>query len=247
MTAQPGTRQSIARPVNAQALRMQRNGRVLLSVDNIEVGESGCTVIVGPNGAGKSLLVRTLCNLQQPDEGMVFWARKPPDRARRHKVGLLLQRPVLLQRSALANLIYALRQTGVDTRSSREHAQQALKAAGLSAVADVHSGKLSGGEQQRLALSRALLLEPEILFLDEATANVDPASTLLIEQQLKRAMARGLSVVMISHDIGQVKRMADYVVLMHQGNIVEYASKMHFFDQSVNLQTCKWIAGELLV
>lgn len=247
MTAQSVIRQSVARPVKGYKLGMQRDGRRLLSIDEIEVGQSGCTVIVGPNGSGKSLLVRTLCDLQQPDEGVVSWAGKPPDRVRRHKVGLLLQRPVLLQRSALSNLVYALRQAGVDAGASKTRATQALADAGLAEVALVQSGKLSGGEQQRLALSRALLLAPEILFLDEATANVDPASTLLIEQQLKRAIAQGLAVVMISHDIGQVRRMADHVVLMHQGRIVEHVTKACFFDQSDNLQTRKWIAGELLV
>lgn len=237
----------VARPVKARNLLISRAGRNLLDIDFIELGLSGCTVIVGPNGAGKSLLVRTLCHLQLPDGGDVVWAETAPDRSRRHRIGLLLQRPVLLQRSAESNLVYVLGKTGKDRKTSKSMAAEALEAAGLSAVARVQANRLSGGEQQRLALTRALLLNPEILFLDEPTANVDPASTRVIEQQLKMAIGQGLSVVMVSHDIGQVKRIADAVVLMHNGRLVEQADKEYFFSQSMNPLSRRWVAGELLV
>lgn len=239
--------QSVARPIKARNLLISRAGRNLLNIDFIELGQSGCTVIVGPNGAGKSLLVRTLCHLQLPDGGDVVWAGKAPDRSRRHRIGLLLQRPVLLQRSAESNLMYVLCKTGKDRKTSKTMAAAALEAAGLSAVARVQANQLSGGEQQRLALTRALLLNPEVLFLDEPTANVDPASTRVIEQQLKMAIGQGLSVVMVSHDIGQVKRIADAVVLMHNGRLIEQSEKEHFFKQSTNPLSRRWLAGELLV
>lgn len=238
---------TVASPVSGHNLLIQRAGRVLLQVASIELGGSGCTVIVGPNGAGKSLLVKTLCDLQLPDTGSVSWAGTVPDRSRRHRVGLLLQRPVLLQRTAQANLVYALRQSGLEKRLCVRAADEALELASLGAVAKVQASQLSGGEQQRLALARALLLAPDILFLDEATANVDPSSTLVIEQQLKLAIAQGLSVVMVSHDIGQVRRMADEVVLMAAGRVVEQCSSTYFFEKSANLSTRRWIAGELLV
>ena len=239
------------RPVTASNLIIQRAGRVLLSVTDIAFGErdtpTAITAIVGPNGAGKSVLIKTLSGLLKVDSGRVAWAGRMPDAARRQRVGLLLQKPVLLRRSAHANLVYALRQTGMHRTASHASSIAALEQAGLGELRRVPAHRLSGGEQQRLALVRALLLEPEILFLDEATANVDPASTLMIEQQLLAAARSGLSVVMISHDQAQVKRLADQVVLMHKGQVIEQATRQRFFEQPAHPLTRRWIEGELLV
>ncbi len=238
-------------PVSVHDLHLSRAGRELLSVKELQLGlpdmPACCTVIVGPNGAGKSVLVRTLCNLLKPDNGCVEWAGQRPDKTRRHRVGLMLQKPVLLRRSAQANLTYALRQCGHTRRESRRISLIALEQAGLTQIARVQAHRLSGGEQQRLVLARALLLNPDILFLDEPTANVDAASTLVIEQQLRTAVTAGLNVVLISHDQGQVKRMADRVLLMHQGRILEHTNRQTFFNNPSHPLTQRWINGELLV
>ncbi|NND91942.1 MAG: ATP-binding cassette domain-containing protein [Granulosicoccus sp.] len=235
------------RPVTGSGLHILRAGRVLLSVPTLRFSDTGCTVIVGPNGAGKSLLVRSLCGLTRLDSGTVFWAGTPPDSRRRLKVGLLLQRPVLLRRTALQNVLFALKVSGMGRREAIIEARSVLEDSGLGMVAEVAAHRLSGGEQQRVALARALALKPDMLFLDEATANVDPASTLVIEQQLLKSMQAGLKVVMISHDLGQVRRLADEVVLMHQGRIVEQNFTSAFFEQTSNPVSRRWLAGELLV
>ena len=204
-------------------------------------------MIVGPNGAGKSLLVRTLCALQVPDRGKVQWAGQAPDTQRRHQVGLMLQKPVLLKRSAMANLLYALRQTAVPREKCRTLGLLALQRAGLAELSQVPAHRLSGGEQQRLALARALLLNPDILFLDEATASVDPASTLVIEQQLRDSISCGLTVVMVTHDQAQVQRLGHHVLLMHKGRIIEHANRCDFFARPKQELTRRWIAGEILV
>ncbi len=234
-------------PISARDLLIERGGRQLLCVPQISLGHCNCTMVVGPNGAGKSLLLRTLCGLQQADSGTVSWNGSPPDRSRRHRVGLLLQRPVLLRRSALQNVIFALRLTGPDRHQASQQATAVLQQAGLAAVANTAAHRLSGGEQQRLALARALALRPDMLFMDEATANVDPASTLVIEQQLCNAMQAGLKVVMISHDTGQARRLANDVLLMHNGHVVEHSDRQAFFERTNNPVTRRWLAGELLV
>lgn len=238
-------------PVVGDRLHISRAGRVLLSVPHITFGSQGsagsCTMIVGPNGAGKSLLVRALCNLLVPDSGKVSWAGQPPDTLRRHRVGLMLQKPVLLRRSARANLVYALRQSGTARNLRIKISDTALQQAGLANVADVQAYRLSGGEQQRLALVRALLLKPDVLFLDEATANVDPASTLVIEKQLRSAIDNGLNVVMVSHDQGQVRRMGEHIVLMNKGEVLEHTSSAEFLARPDDSIAGRWIAGELLV
>lgn len=235
------------RPISAQGLLIERSGRVLLNIPSISLGVAQCSAIVGPNGAGKSLLVKALSALSMPDAGQVNWGVAAPDEKRRFQVGLLLQRPVLLKRSAVDNVMYALRATGMKRSESFEVALAALRSAGLSTLAEVSSERLSGGEQQRLSLARALALNPDMLFLDEATANVDPASTLAIEQQLSQAIEGGLGVVFVSHDMAQVRRLADEVILMHHGELIEQSSCTDFFEHTTNPITRSWLAGEILV
>lgn len=241
------SRARAVRSVHGEELLIERSGRILIDIEHIELGKAGCSIVVGPNGAGKSLLVRTLCALIRPDRGRVFWSGTAPDAARRHRVGLLLQRPVLLRRSALRNVMYALQMAGASRREAKQQAGEALEGSGLSAICDVAAHRLSGGEQQRVALTRALALKPDMLFLDEATANVDPASTQVIEQQLLGAMQAGLQVVMVSHDMGQVRRLADEVILMNKGRIVEQSPDTFFFEHTQNPVSLRWLAGDLLV
>lgn len=238
---------SSVRPVRAQGLLIERSGRVLLNIPELTLGVVNCSAIVGPNGAGKSLLVKTLSALLSANTGQVLWGKAPPDRGRRFRVGLLLQRPVLLNRSVVNNVVFALQAKGEKRAVALNGAYLALESAGLSALADVSAERLSGGEQQRLALARALALKPDMLFLDEATANVDPASTLAIEQQLGLAIDGGLGVVFVSHDMGQVKRLANEVMLMNRGKLVEQSSCTEFFEHTINPVTRSWLAGEILV
>ena len=224
-----------------------RNGRVLLDVKYLNFDQPVCYAIVGHNGAGKTLLARTLAGLQQPDQGLVQWAGKSPDKARRTQVGLLLQRPILLRRTAQANIEYALHRVGITGKKARSRAQSLLQQAGLLAVANTPSRVLSGGEQQRLALARALALHPEMLILDEPTANVDPVSTLPIEKMLLQAVADGCCAIIISHDMGQVKRVADEVIFMHAGRVLEQTPSSQFFSQPASEQGQAFVAGDLLV
>ena len=235
------------RPIIGSNLQIARAGRVLLNVPQITLGTQSCCAIVGPNGAGKSLLVKSLSALLLPDSGDVTWGDAPPDGSRRFQVGLLLQRPVLLKRSAINNVSFALRAKGMKRSEAAETAHQALESAGLGALVDISAERLSGGEQQRLALARALALKPDMLFLDEATANVDPASTLAIEQQLSQAIQGGLGVVFVSHDMGQVKRLANEVILLHRGELIEQSSRTEFFEHTLNPVTQSWLTGEILL
>lgn len=230
-----------------EGLIIERDKRRLLDVNHVVLGEKACSVIVGPNGAGKSLLVKTLCGLMTADYGTVLWNKQPPDRARRLRVGLLLQRPVLLNRTARDNIIHALKASGEPQRQARQIADDVLRRAGLEATAAVPARQLSGGEQQRLALARALSLNPDILFLDEATANVDPQSTAAIEDVLRQAIEQGLRLVLVSHDLGQVRRIADEVIMMNHGKIVEQASAETFFNVPQSAAAKAMLSGDLVI
>ncbi|MEO1191993.1 MAG: ATP-binding cassette domain-containing protein [Pseudomonadota bacterium] len=235
------------RPLTGQGLVVTRKGKRLLQVERITVTGQGLTVIMGPNGAGKSLLLRVLAGLVEPERGRVLWGKDPPQRRRRTKLGYVFQKPVLFRRSALGNVIYALRAAGAGRGEARDLALQALAAARLDHLAKRPARVLSGGEQQRLALARALALKPEVLFLDEPTASLDPASTLAIEQMILRAREAGMRLVLVTHDSGQARRLADFVVFLHQGRILEESPAEAFFAEPKSAEARAYLAGEILV
>ena len=217
-------------PLDCVGVTVARNGRTLLDSLDIRFDGVGVSAVMGPNGAGKTLLLRVLADLVSPDRGTVRWAGQAPDRARATRVGVVFQKPVLLRRSVLQNVAYALRMRNLPRHAAEAHALAALESASLTQLARTPARVLSGGEQQRLALVRALALEPEVLLLDEPTSSLDPASTLAIEQLLEQTRARGTKVVLVTHDRGQVQRLADEVIFMHRGRITERAPMAVFFE-----------------
>jgi len=200
------------------------------------------TVILGANGAGKSVLMRLIHGLLLPTSGHISWcgrAQRPADQA------MVFQRPVMLRTSALRNVIYALRLAGVARGERRPRAQQALERVGLGAVADRPARVLSGGQQQRLALARAWALEPQILFLDEPTASLDPGASAEIEALILNISAAGTKIVMSTHNLGQAKRLAQEIIFLHRGRVVEYTPAKVFFDSPRSPEARAFIKGEL--
>lgn len=233
-------------PIEARGLLLERGGRRLVDKVDLQIDGHGTTVIMGPNGAGKSLLLRLLSGLIEPDAGSVRWAGRTPDRVRAPKLGFVFQKPVLLRRSALANVKFALR--GGFTKTERnERAEAALQRAGLLRLAHTPARLLSGGEQQRLAIARALAPEPEILLLDEPCASLDPAATAAIEALVIDAKLRGTRIVLVTHDVGQARRLADDVVFLHHGEIVERQPARIFFDKPESEAAIAYLAGRLVL
>ena len=234
-------------PITGSDLFVRRKGRVLLDVKSISIGGQGITVLVGPNGAGKSLLLNVLAGLKKPDKGTVLWNGDPLARARYCRFGMVLQSAVLLRRSALANIEYALEAVGHARSESTRRAQTALTEAGLAKLAMASARVMSGGERQRLALARTLATQPDVLFLDEATSSLDPASVLAIEDMVKSASDQGMRIVLIAHDLAQARRIADQVMFMHNGQIVEAASTAQFFDSPHSEEAAAFVAGKILI
>ena len=202
------------------------------------------TVIVGPNGAGKSVLLRLCHGLLQPTSGTIAWnALELPGEPRRQ--AMVFQRPVLLRRSALANIAYALAVARVPTEHRKARAREALRKVGLDALAAHPARVLSGGEQQRVALARAWALNPEVLFLDEPTANLDPGATHEIERVIGAMHAAGTKIVMVTHNLGQARRLGDEILFLHQGRLLERASADRFFKQPVSPEAAQFLEGEL--
>ena len=200
----------------------------------IEAGPS--TIILGANGAGKSVLMRLMHGLLAPSAGKVSWNGTG-------RQAMVFQRPVMLRRSALANVAYALEAAG--EQDTERTAMEALKEVGLAHIAHRPARVLSGGEQQRLALARAWALHPEVLFLDEPTASLDPSATREIEAVIRAFDASGTKIVMATHNLGQARRLGDEVLFIHQGRLVERASVERFFKQPGMAEAVAFIKGEL--
>jgi tungstate transport system ATP-binding protein len=230
--------------LNISKLSYSIRGQQLINNIDMTLDSIGITMILGPNGAGKSLLLRLLHGLIEPSAGAVHWHGKPISDAVRRKQAMVFQRPVLLRRSVAANLDFVLR---LHPRKRRADTDQLLEETGLKEKRSQPARQLSGGEQQRLALARALALQPELLFLDEPTASLDPASTQFIEQMVQRANEQGTHVMFVTHDIGQAKRLADQVVFMHQGSVVRATDADSFFEQPTHEAARAYLDGHLVL
>jgi tungstate transport system ATP-binding protein len=182
-----------------------------------------------------------------PTGGEISWAGRRPDRTIARRQAMVFQKPVLLRRSAAGNIGHALRLRGVGRDERGPRVEEGLRLAGLAGRADTPARMLSGGEQQRLCLARALSLEPEVLFLDEPTASLDPASTLLIERLLIEAQRRGIKVIIVTHDVGQARRLAQDVLFLHHGRVVEHGVAKPFFDSARSDVARAFIAGGLVI
>ena len=204
-----------------------------------------CTVIVGPNGAGKSLLLRLCHGLVRPSSGTIVW-EGARERDPRPFQAMVFQRPVMLRRSVAANVDYALALRGLAKAERRAIVHDALEWTGLSHLRESPARVLSGGEQQRLALARVWALNPEVLFLDEPTASLDPAATHTLEELIAAIHAAGTRLVMATHDLGQARRMADEVIFMHRGRVLEKSPAAAFFAKPENEYAQAFLRGELL-
>jgi tungstate transport system ATP-binding protein len=231
-------------PCEARGLCFEAGGKQLIDGIDLKLTAGPATMIMGPNGAGKSLLLRLLHGLLRPSAGEVIWGGRPLDENARKRQAMVFQTPVLLRRSVAANIDFVLRLRGAADRARRD---DILDLCGLAAQANQPARLLSGGERQRLAVARALATEPAVLFLDEPTASLDPASVLAIERTVAAARERDVKIIFITHDIGQARRLADEVVFMHWGRIVEQAPARKFFDAPASREAQDYLAGRIVL
>jgi len=219
-----------AHELAAKAVSLTLSGKLLLDDINLSFCNAGISAILGYNGAGKSLLLRVLHGLIEPSEGSVLWNGEPLNRYQRQRQAMVFQKPVMLRRTVMDNLKFVLNTRDCPADEVDKRALELLQRTGLESLANQAARRLSGGEQQRLALARALAVEPLILFLDEATANLDPASTRWIESVVTEVAASGTKVVMVTHDLAQTRRLADEVVYIDNGRIQAQGPCGKFFE-----------------
>ena len=231
--------------VQLQQVSVQLGAVRALQQVNLSIVPGERVALIGPNGSGKSTLLRTLHGLLAPSSGQVW-----RDPARRQ--AMLFQRPHLLRLSALANVALGLwldRSLGLSWAQARTRAHSALERVGLLAVAAQGGRQLSGGQQQRLALARAWALQPDILFLDEPTASLDPSARREVEALIAEFAQAGLTLVMSTHNLGQVKRLATRVLYLEGGRLVADRPTGRFFeapaDDPLPPEAVQFLKGEL--
>jgi tungstate transport system ATP-binding protein len=210
----------------------------LLRDIDLVLGPGAPTVLLGPNGSGKSTLLRLAMGLVAPTSGRIAWGgRAEPG----ERLAMVFQRPVMLRRTAAANIAYAL------PKRDDARVTDLLTQVGLAPLARRPARKLSGGEQQRLALARALARNPEILFLDEPTASLDPAAAKAVEDIVQQIAHAGVKIVMATHDIGQARRLAGDVVFLARGRLVEHSAAATFFSQPETREAAAFLRGDLVI
>jgi tungstate transport system ATP-binding protein len=232
-------------PIVLEAVTFSTGGVTILNEVSLALAAGSPTVLIGPNGAGKTTLLRLIMGLIPPSSGRVTWGGRE-HAASTHRA-IVFQRPAMLRRSAAGNIRYALAAAGVPRAGRAAHLDELSALVGLGGIGGRPARKLSGGEQQRLALARALAKEPQVLFLDEPTASLDPAASKAVEDVIRAVTARGIKVVMATHDLGSARRLAGDVVLLHRGRIVETADAAAFFANPATHEARSFVAGELLI
>jgi tungstate transport system ATP-binding protein len=230
-------------PIAFDAVAVRAGTVDILRDVTLEIGGGAPTLLLGPNGSGTSTLIKLGMRLIAPTAGRITLGGRSATNAARSAI--VFQKPVMLRRSAAANIAFALRAAGrpADTAT----VAQLLAQVGLAGLEDRPARRLSGGEQQRLALARALARAPEVLFLDEPTASLDPAATKAVEDIVTRIAAEGVKIVMATHDLGQARRLAAEVVFLARGRIVERGASPQFFTSPSTDEARRFLAGDLVL
>ena len=232
-------------PLRAVDLTYKVHGRTLINTMNFAFEPMRRTMILGPNGSGKTLTLKLCHGIIEPSSGTLEWRRGGATDVRRRQA-MVFQQPVLLRRSIRANIRYALAVNGWSRQARGKRAANALERFGLTAIADQPARSASGGEKQRVALARAWALRPEVIFLDEPTAALDPSATKTVEELVRSFADEGATVVMSTHDLGQARRLADDVLFLHRGTLLEHGAATEFFASPRTPEAQAFLRGDLL-
>ncbi|MCC7348160.1 MAG: ATP-binding cassette domain-containing protein [Variibacter sp.] len=231
-------------PIQFSGVSVRAGGVSMLQEVTATLSAGAPTALVGPNGAGKTTLIRVAMGLLAADAGLVTWGGRsdaPPDRR-----AMVFQKPVMLRRSVRANLAFALAPVPLAGAMRTARIARTLERTKLAALAERAARRLSGGEQQRLALARALVREPEVLFLDEPTNNLDPATTRVVEGIIRDAAESGIKVVMATHDLAQARRLCADVMFMVGGRLIEHAPAEQFFAAPTSPKAAQFLRGDIV-
>ncbi|MBL8697852.1 MAG: ATP-binding cassette domain-containing protein [Alphaproteobacteria bacterium] len=229
-------------PLAIDGIRVSLGGRRILDEATARIATPGVTAVIGPNGAGKSVLLRAIDGLLPIEAGAVRFGDRRSETVRR---GFVFQDTALIRASVADNVALALQPLGLSRGERARRVAAALELVGLGPRAREAARRLSGGERQRLGLARARVVEPELLLLDEPTASLDPGATEEIERIIRGMAADGVKVVVVSHNLGQVARLAEDVVVVDRGRLVEHGPVEQVLSRPRSAAARAYLAGEL--
>ena len=229
-------------PIYIKDLSLIMDERKILSSLNLSINSNDVTVIMGPNGAGKSLFLKILNGILTPTSGCIIWNNKKQFSDTFNTQAFVFQKPILLRRSVIANLDYMDSVLGYKKKISKDRLLEIVQ---LKKQKNQPARMLSLGEQQRLSLVRSLMLRPNLLLLDEPTANLDPASTKIIEDIILNLKMMGIKIIFVTHNILQAKRIADEIIFLNEGKMVEHLNKQEFFSNSKSIEVQNYLNGIL--
>ncbi|MBE0426144.1 MAG: phosphate ABC transporter ATP-binding protein [Nitrospirae bacterium] len=240
------------------------NGKSVLKECSFSFDRGCVYILMGPNGSGKSTFLRICALLEDPDSGEVKYysdttALNPSlpgvglkgglkkDIKLRRKITLVLPKIGLFNTTVFDNVAYGLKIRVYKKRDIEVKVNEVLEFVGLAHKKKLNALTLSSGETQRLGIARAIVLKPEVLFLDEPTASLDPQSTEMIEEMISRLKGRDrMTIIMVSHNIFQAQRLADMVLFMYDGRIVDYGTKKEFFERPKDERAYRFITGQMV-
>ncbi|MEL7255502.1 MAG: ATP-binding cassette domain-containing protein [Pseudomonadota bacterium] len=231
-------------PLTVEGAKTSRRGTVLVGPVDLDIDGQGTTVVVGPNGSGKTSLLALLHGTNRLTGGQITW-NAPMEEARAAQA-FVFQRPVMLRRSVIDNIAYPLQVRGVPRKAARAAAQDWAARVGLSSMLERPARSLSGGEQQKLALARAMIADPKVLFLDEPCAALDGRATREIEAILADVRAGGTKLILSTHDLGQARRLADDIIFLLHGRVHEQGPAGAFFAGPHTQEAQAFLRGDIV-
>ena len=239
------SKKNILMPIKIKNLNFEKGHRKLLTDISCEIKEKGITIILGPNGAGKTLLLKYLHGLISDSTTEITFANKNLNTNIRKQQSMVFQSPILLRRSVFKNILFALKQR--TKIINKEKILKVLKRVDLLHLVNENAMLLSGGEKQRLSLARAIITLPKVLFLDEATSNLDPYSIQIIENIIKEVNKQGTKVIAVTHDLLQAKRLAHDIIFINKGKVLEFTGAKIFFSNPKSKEGKLFMTGRLVV
>ncbi len=232
-------------PLTLEKISLEIGGKFILKDINMNIFKGQPKIILGPNGAGKSTLMKICHGLIKPSTGKVIWSNYSQKYCAKRQA-MVFQRPVMLRRTVEKNLLYVINFSDSNNNDKYKLVSDALKLVGMEKFENYPARELSQGEQQKLALARAWLLKPEMLFLDEPTSNLDPESTDKVEKIINTISSNGTQILMTTHNIAQAERIGNEIFFMDNGKIIEQSKSETFFLKPVSYQAKKFISNEKL-
>ena len=220
-------------------LNLNIGNKSLLKNLSFEILNKKITVIMGPNGSGKSLCLKLIGGLLKPTSGFIIFNNK-------QVIGYVPQNVVFLRRNVYQNLTYSLKIISLSKNIIQRRVSEIIDICDISHLFEISARKLSVGQQQLIAILRALIMKPKLLLLDEPCSNLDPHFTKIIEDILKQAKKDGMKIILVTHDLNQAKRLSDDIIFIHKGNIYEHTQRKEFFIKPLSQQAKDYIKGRLI-